>query len=179
MANILESPLIIAIVVVAALIIICLIIYFLKQLSDNNSRISELENVNATNVKEITDWKEQKKNLPGITAAIQDIAKHTNSLIQANSINNTEKKYIKKSLKNIQDSLAEKEIFFKMAGEKKETKKSKKGKKDTKRGKKGRKDKVYDTDSSDEDSDNSNSSDSDSEDDMASDILKELDKKKK
>lgn len=178
MVNILESPLLIAVVVVAALVIICLIIYFMKQMSDSNTRITELETVNSANVKEINEWKEQKKNIPALSGAIQDIAKHTNALIQANNIRSTESRNVTKSLKNIQNSLAEKEIFFKMVGEKKDSKKSKKSKK-SKNSKKSRKEKDYDSDSSSNDSDSNSSSSESESDDVASDILKELDKKRK
>jgi hypothetical protein len=182
MVNILESPLLIAVVVVAALIIIALIVYLMKQISDSNSKITELENVNAVNVKEISEWKEQKKNLPALSGAIQDIAKHTNALIQANNIRGAEARNVNKSLKNIQNSLAEKEIFFKLVGDKKEAKKSKKSSKKSsnKSSKRSKKDKDYESDSSSSDSDSSSGSSSESEsEDMASDILKELDKKRK
>lgn len=179
MANILESPLIIAIVVVAALIIICLIIYFLKQLSDNNTRIKELEDVNALNVKEITEWKEQKKNLPGIVKSLNDVAVHTNALIQANNNNNSDKKNIKKSLKNAQDSLAEKDIFFKMVGDKKDKKNTKKNNKNSRNSKNNKKSKKNKDDSSSSDEDSDDSDSGSESDDVTSDILKELDKKKK
>ncbi len=158
--------------IILTVIIICLAIFFYRQIVVLESKVTNLENVLSTNIKEMGDFREHKKAIPWLNQSLKEHGGTINNLSENMSTMIKEIKYLKRCLGIITDELNSKNIIdvnFPKS-KKKITKKKRRTKK---------KEVSFDTDSSESSSSESESDDSSESEDDVSDIRKRLDKMKK
>ena len=166
----LKNPTVVGIIVVT-IIIICVTIYFYQWNRSLQEKVTNMENVLSTSIKEMNELREIKKGIPWLHKTLKEHEETINSLNETNAALVKEIKVLKRNLTLTVDTLNESgTVSVKFPKKKKaSSKKKKKSKKN-----------VSFEESASEDSDSSDESDSDEEeDDDISDVKKALEKMKK
>lgn len=162
-----KNPAVIGCVIVVV-VVVCIAIYFFRCNQALQERVTNLENVSATSIKELGEFREQKKAIPWAVKSVQEHAVIINKLNEQNTALVNEVKTLKKTLAATIAALKDANVVDVKIPKAKKSPKKKKSKKSTVS--------FDDEDSEESQSDSSDSSDSD---DDATEIKKALDKMKK